>query len=486
MDTPGPSTDTAPPGRDQTCSMPGMALAPLEFSSGDHQRRRLTHYLFRFPAKFHPPVVAHLLRDYTSVGETVLDPFCGSGTLMVEAAVAGRHSIGLDVDPLAIFMSRVKSRALAEQPLERALERLLARFVAVRRSASEYEERQWEDLTAEEWQRESEGLPIPAIPNLDHWFRRYVSVDLARLLAAIDSELRDRRMRAFFRLVFASCIRNASNADPVPVSGLEVTKHMRRLDDQGRVIDPFAMFERRARRAVTDMAEFAELRDPSARVGCRRVDVTTGLARVGSFNAVITSPPYHGAVDYYRRHQLEHFWIGLVADQVDRLKLLDGYLGRPKVPARHRFVARETPLPEWALEWERTIATADPERARAFRHYCVGMSRSLSRLALALKPGGRAIFVVGHSRWKDAVIDTSQLFSELSRGALRLVERRFYPVSNRYMSYERHNGASIDAEYVLVYESVLSSRNGPGRRGVTSPATKAATRLRSSGSSTRK
>ena len=227
---------------------------------------------------------------------------------------------------------------------------------------------------------------------------------------------------------------------------------MRDRDEQGRRIDPFAIFEARAHRALKDMRLFEAARDPRARVRCLRADVSTQLPRLGSVDAIITSPPYHSAVDYYRRHQLEQFWLGFVRNQPDRLALLDGYLGRPKVPARHRFIRQDYELGAWATELESAIAAQDRERSRAFRHYCVGMRRSLHRLSNTLRPGGRAIFVVGHSKWRSTVIDTSRLLSELAGDRLELVERRWYPVANRYMSYERRNGASIDEEYVLVYE----------------------------------
>jgi DNA methylase len=429
------------------------ATAPLEFSS-EASGRRLTHHLFRFPAKFHAPVAAHLIRDYTVEGETILDPFCGSGTLLVESAVNSRNSVGLDVDPLSVFVSRTKSKAVDDGALTARGAALLSDLEAVRRSDTFYQEAMWGDLSDSEWNREASGLPIPEIPKLLHWFRRYVAIDLARILQRVGGE-KDPAIRNFFRLVFASCIRNASNADPVPVSGLEVTRHMRELEEKGREINPFLIFERRLRRALLDMREFAEQRSPDVQVRCRRADVARCIPNVGQIDAVITSPPYHGAVDYYRRHQLEQFWLGLVSDHNDRLSLLEHYLGRPKVPAKHPFVRRQHDLPTWAAELEKTIKDQDPERARAFRHYCVGMSRSLKLLAQKVKRGGRVVFVVGHSRWKESTIDTSHLFSELSQGHLRLLERRSYPVVNRYMSYKRHNGASIDEEFVLVYESII-------------------------------
>src|SRR6266849_1523167 len=100
---------------------------------------RYTHYLFRFPAKFHPPVVRHLIHAYTGIGDSILDPFCGSGTLLVEALLAGRNAVGLDVDPVAAFISRVKCTPLSPRELERAFNALQRDVQRVRRSRTEYD-----------------------------------------------------------------------------------------------------------------------------------------------------------------------------------------------------------------------------------------------------------------------------------------------------------------------------------------------------------
>jgi len=81
--------------------------------------RALPHGFHSYPARFHPALVRRLL-DGLPRGATVLDPFCGSGTALVEAVLAGARAFGTDVNPLAIELARLKARPFA------APERLVA------------------------------------------------------------------------------------------------------------------------------------------------------------------------------------------------------------------------------------------------------------------------------------------------------------------------------------------------------------------------
>ena len=423
----------------------------FEFDASDD--KRYTHYLFRYPAKFHPPVARGLLEEFTKAGDRVLDPFCGSGTILVEAALAGRDAVGHDIDPLAVFVTGVKTRPLNHGALEETLWRILTATDKVERAAGEYERRKFQDLSNASYANQTQGLRIPAIPNLEHWFRRYVVVDLARLRRVIRAVEAPESHKAFFELCFASIIRASSNADPVPVSGLEVTKHMRARDEKGRVINPFELFEIAAWRAIDDMATYAKAVDRKSRIRVSQQDATSLRKPVDLYDAVITSPPYHGAVDYYRRHQLEMFWLRLTATQNERLELLPRYIGRPWPSAGHPFVWAEN-LPEGSATAavERRIRKEHSKRANAFKHYAVAMTKVFERLARVLEPGSPAVLVVGHSSWNGDNLNTSKLFAELASPHFRLKDRLAYPVKNRYMSYTRHNDASIDREYVLVLE----------------------------------
>lgn len=423
----------------------------------------LTHYLFRYPAKFHPPVVHALLDRYTAPGSTILDPFVGSGTLLVEAVIAGRSAIGVDVDPVAVAVSNAKAGRYRPDVVRRSAETIREVLRPLVRSPEEYEKRKFEDLSDRQYAAQLRKVKnwVPAIPNLDHWFRRYVIVDLARIRQGIAEANIPVSHRPLLDVVFASIIRNASNADPVPVSGLEVTSYMKRRDAEGRLVNPFTLFDRALAKTIEMTSAFYRHARPGAAATATIGDATMVSTVVDRpVDAVITSPPYHGAVDYYRRHQLEMFWLGQVNHQQDRLKLLERYIGRPKVPQSHYFVSSSTVSTALAKEWERKIRATDTERADAFRHYMVAMTLCFEELAHLLPAGAPAIFIVGHSAWNSTEIPTTDLFAEIAGEAFDLQELLSYPVKNRYMSYTRHNDASISREYVLVFRRSSTSFAG--------------------------
>lgn len=415
---------------------------------------RLTHYLFRFPAKFHPPVVHSLIRSYTTAGQTLLDPFCGSGTLLLAAVVDGRNATGSDVDPVAVFVSGIKTHRFRPRHLNRSWAVLRPLLETIARPANEYDKRRFTDIPPKEYEAtlSDERLWIPAIPNLLHWFRRYVVVDLARILSQIDRVNVPETHRAFFRLMFASIIRKSSNADPVPVSGLEVTAHMKHIDAGGRLINPFELFLRATEKGLSAVKAYWEESSPTTRVSVFQADAKSLSSRLRKrVDAVITSPPYHNAVDYYRRHQLEMFWLGLTETQAERLKLLPKYVGRSSVRRRDPILQRLQELGPLSAMWHEKIQAVSGGRADAFGHYVLSIKDTFSQLAAVMRADGPAIFVLGHSKWNGGELPTSDLFLEMAGDSFRLVDKLWYPIKNRYMSYDRRNGADINEEYVLVF-----------------------------------
>src|ERR1035441_5387689 len=71
--------------------------------------RYITHALDSYPAKMIPQMARFLIDKVSSAGETVLDPFCGSGAVLVESAVSGRNAIGVDFNPYAVLLATAKA-----------------------------------------------------------------------------------------------------------------------------------------------------------------------------------------------------------------------------------------------------------------------------------------------------------------------------------------------------------------------------------------
>ena len=130
------------------------------------------------------------------------------------------------------------------------------------------------------------------------------------------------------------------------------------------------------------------------------------------------------------------------------------YIGGTGVGKAHPFLSEDLETSGIANSWEQRIRLVTPKRADLFRHYTVAMRKVFGQLAEVVTGDGRAIFVVGHSKWNGIEIPSSELLADLAAQWFELKEVFSYPLKNRYMSYKRHNGANIASEFVLVFGRV--------------------------------
>src|SRR5579859_3086020 len=206
-----------------------VSTLPYPIQRGSHFHiegngtKRYTHSLFAFPAKFHAPIVQWAINNYASPGFLIVDPYNGSGTMQVEALAAGYSTIGIDIDMVSNYIAATKTLPLNPEVLRQGLTRIRTAMQQYRRSAQEYNERQYptNDISEAQYAEQMIGLKEPALLNIRHWFRKYVIVDLANLNQVIQVRQMSANELRFFRAIFAAIIRRCSNADPVTISQLE-------------------------------------------------------------------------------------------------------------------------------------------------------------------------------------------------------------------------------------------------------------------------
>src|SRR3989344_6934272 len=96
---------------------PLESLDKIKWDFKDSQTQYLTHKYHSYPARFIPQIPRAFIQLFTKEGDTILDPFCGCGTTLVESTLLKRHSIGNDFNPLATLLSKVKTTSLSDQQL---------------------------------------------------------------------------------------------------------------------------------------------------------------------------------------------------------------------------------------------------------------------------------------------------------------------------------------------------------------------------------
>jgi hypothetical protein len=90
-----------------------LPASVLEAVLGQQRVVQFPHALYRYPARFSPYFAREVIKEFTSRGELVLDPFCGGGTAVVEALALGRRAVGFDINTLAAFITKVKTTPLS-------------------------------------------------------------------------------------------------------------------------------------------------------------------------------------------------------------------------------------------------------------------------------------------------------------------------------------------------------------------------------------
>jgi len=273
----------APNGVDGSAE-PFMGAAPR----GDDPDRAHVHGFHTYPARMHPATAGRLVRAATAPGALVLDPFCGSGTVLVEAMIAGRRATGTDLNPLAERLARLKTARLSQG--ERDALVAGARAVAA---------------VANERRAQRAGAT-----------RRYPREDVALFDAHVLLEL-DSIRSAIANLDLAPPVRGALAL----VLSAILVKLSRRASDTStgdaprRLAAGYAarLFVRKAEELASRIAALENLvpaEIPPAHVA---LDDAARLQTIGAstIDAVVTSPPYVATYDYLEHHALRLRWLDL-------------------------------------------------------------------------------------------------------------------------------------------------------------------------------
>ena len=418
---------------------------------------RFTHDWFRFPGKFHPPLVEHILRAMKP--RAVIDPMAGVGTVAVEAKAAGIPSLSFDIDPVSAFFTKAKTTPISQRTLQEAWKGLAASFDEFRRDEQEISLRKFRDIRIDDMRRHLATVEARSLERLAHWFRRYVMVDYARIDHFIFNgglPNRSRSVRHFFLACLLSTVRRISLADPTPVSGLEVTSHMLAKIKRGYDIDVFGQFARRVELAIGRMDEYTTYLKEN---GTYDTPVYTKQADCADLltlkpvldlpaDLILFSPPYCNAIEYWRRHRLEYF-LGRFLDEAGAAQLHGKSVGRTTVGNTRRDILTIGFEPVDAI-LNGLVKDDRSRKARVLAQYFGDMKHRLEIFYEYLSKDSHCIIVVGDSTTAGNRIPTSKTLCWLGEEVgFEHIRTHRYKIKNRIMQFPLKSNVRIEHESII-------------------------------------
>jgi len=392
-----------------------------------------THGIHRYPAKFIPQVPRFCLDKYSRPGDSVIDPFMGSGTTLLEAMLMGRDCYGIDIHPLARLITKVKLTPIDQRELKSAAESLIKSI-------------------------DSDGDDnrscIPEIPNFDHWFREEVANELATIKKHI-WQLPKGDIRDFLTICFSSVIRRVSNSDDFSLIP-EVTTFQKKLVEQEKVdFDAKTRFENTVRQRMIDVQDLNKALAKSRKKYKHEPDVSI-IGRDArdidledeSIDLGITSPPYASAVHYVSVHKLEMYWLDIMAIDPELDKRIVG-----TIKAYANEYNNWSPggiLPE-IDSLVRKVAESDQKSGYILHRYFVDMRKSFDEMHRVLCSDGAYCVVAGENMLKKTKIPTFKLLRLLAMDVGFKSEAVFdYDIINRHLDVPRWNNSAIQQDHIIV------------------------------------
>lgn len=348
-------------------------LTAIDWDFEDAKTNYLTHRIHPYPAKFIPQIPNALIQELSSVGDTVGDIFCGSGTTLVEALTLKRHAVGIDANPLACLIARSKTTLLEAGDIEE-LQELAAKSRAFGDSILSTDKDgdlfPTERFVSKAWRPEYERLHF--------WFDAHVIEELAEALQWCRT-LRSDAARDLALTSLSSIIVAVSRQD-------SDTRYVRREKNipRGETMRRFSRTLEQATLAAIEFADIAEPRFQRHVIEANLLDAPS----IPPLDLVVCSPPYPNAYSYHLYHQTRMLWLGM---------------NQPKFKREEIGSHRKYSSPS------KNGATAETFRSE--------FASIFLWLAQHLRRGGHACFVVGNSTLKGQTYDNADILSEASRGA---------------------------------------------------------------------
>jgi len=395
-------------------------------------KRNGMHSFHRYFGKLIPAIPGFAMKEFTKEGDYVLDTFCGSGTTLLVGKIYNRNAFGVDLNPLAVLISKTKTTKIEPGRLEKNWKKI----------KESYENDQ------KDYSKEAE----PYCVNMDHWFKDFVKKDLLKLKTHI-FKLPSGNIRNFFLGCFSAFLRGISNADPHHIFP-GYSKRLRELDKKGkRDIDVFSAFEK----AVLKRIKYME----SLPLNSSKIKVFVGESRnlpleIKNISLIVVNPPYISSIRYLETMKIEMGWLNFIKGQKDYLNLDRKGIGTERFYKNDLKKIPETNIKKLDIQVNALQQENQLKMAKVVATYFIDMQKSISEMNRVLKKGGHLVFKISDSLVRNHLISTHQYFIDIAESlgmtTLAIFQDKINKNSRSLLTARNTYSGIITHDWILIFE----------------------------------
>lgn len=389
-----------------------------------------THGYHTYPAMMIPQIARRLMQTYGKKAEVVLDPFVGSGTVLVEATLLSnfKKAYGIDINPLALLISEVKTSSIDSKKLMNEYENLIGKINKTKNKTTD----------------------VPRFFNIEFWFKPKVIKELAVIKKCIN-DIPNKKIRNFFLVAFSETVRAVSNTR----NGEYKLYRLAPPKLEKFNPEPISYFDKRAFKNIEKMTEYNNERN-KCKVKPLAEDARFKTSLLdNSVDLVVTSPPYGDSrttVAYGQFSRLALQWMDFEAPIVKNIDKI----GLGGIPTQTLQTNLKSPILNKVIE---TISSIDKKRAKDVLSFYEDFWKCVQELDRVTKSGAYLCFVVGNRTVKKTIIPTDRIITELFESlgnydyvktTIRNIPSKRLPKSNSPSNIIGDLGSTMNTEHIVI------------------------------------
>ena len=396
--------------------------------------KTLTHCFHNYPAMMIPQIAARLIDKYGKGTGLLFDPYCGTGTSLVEANIRGINAIGTDLNPLARLIAQTKTTELNIQILDLYL-------------------KEFNDFTfaLSFGKKDNVSCIVPKVNNIDFWFDKPVQKKLGRVNYFIQ-QISEPDMQNFFKIAFSETVRESSWTRNSEFKLYRMTEKQRERFNP----DVLGMMQNKLARNKRGLLLFLEAKNDNTLqtqtkvYDFNTVDEIPNISKE-SIDIVVTSPPYGDSrttVAYGQFSRLANEWLGVSdANQVDK-----NLMGGQKQEWENILKLKKL------REVLDIISSFDEKRAKEVASFYIDYQKSIHNVAQTLKQNAYVCYVVGNRNVKGVKLPTDEITKAFFESCgfqhqetiIRNIPNKRMPKKNSPTNITGKTATTMNKEYIVV------------------------------------